>query len=898
MVLQRAAWVVLAIAEFLVGSSRTACAQINTADGGSITTKGTGADVLVVHYFCERSSSSSAGCFRIHVESLAGPSARERNLEVFLYKQGIMNATHSSVAYRIPVTLAEGSSGESVAVPIFLVEELDERATQFPLFTWDVGVFEGGRDVEASRTVSGSAARNNTTPMNRSMGPFRSPPSQHHIALNRSKVPSVLRLLDDSATATAVQPEMFRLFAARTNNIATAQSLTALARDEYGILSDAACACNVRKLSSAPVQWQTYLQYDLIVLEGKSMQVLIADHPEVASALRDYLISGGRMILIDNDSSHPGRQQAVDWLSSPVHSIEARDGSLGDWLGVPHPLADWWSRDFQWISMTSQDGRRRSQSGYLPLPVNVFPMAPASPNDEDGQRQYALQMELAIRRALSVKHERAPKPTLAGCFRDLLIAAKTYQVSTLSSEMGMLQELGLFLRDENDASTYTSAGLGPDALTPLSDSGDGKMNSVSDVNAATDSTESALSAGARLLGLLATSQEWVASGWQSIENIATAMEQKQTENCVVRNFGLGKVAVVHGSLDSVPIDQLSVLCLELNSSSSSGVEASNDRNWYWRNFIDSVGKPPVWVFCALVLLFGILIGPGLLLLTAWIGRRSLLILLVPTLSLAATLLIVSYEVLHEGFATTIRVNSVLAVDEITGRGFAWSRQTYFSGWPSDDGFVFPKSAFFRPVDFSFRERERTEAPSRSARSQIQVDESQWRWVGWLRAREQQQMLLGHPVRSKSPIKVTPVGRNQLSIKNLTAERLPIVLVRDGGDGYYAAENLDPGMEVVCSSQLASELGSTVVRLRAERIATMPDGLRDARWRRNRAMLTTEAEGTGPEILDSIWGDYFSDNLKLPRYGFSTIVRNCDGVHLPTNGTVTECTTLVVGRLDW
>ncbi len=85
-----------------------------------------------------------------------------------------------------------------------------------------------------------------------------------------------------------------------------------------------------------------------------------------------------------------------------------------------------------------------------------------------------------------------------------------------------------------------------------------------------------------------------------------------------------------------------------------GVSTSGayDENWSLRNMIASVGKPPIWTFCAIVLLFGLILGPGLLTLTGWIGRRSLMILLVPLFSLGATLAIVCYEVLHEGLELT------------------------------------------------------------------------------------------------------------------------------------------------------------------------------------------------------------------------------------------------------
>ncbi len=111
------------------------------------------------------------------------------------------------------------------------------------------------------------------------------------------------------------------------------------------------------------------------------------------------------------------------------------------------------------------------------------------------------------------------------------------------------------------------------------------------------------------------------------------------------------------------------------------LQSDNDGNWFWRNLILSVGKPPVWTFCVFVALFSSLIGPGLLAFTGRMKRRSLLILLVPAISLAATLIIVSYSLLHEGLGTSIRVTGVMALETRSGSGFVWTRQNYFSGLP-------------------------------------------------------------------------------------------------------------------------------------------------------------------------------------------------------------------------
>ncbi len=74
------------------------------------------------------------------------------------------------------------------------------------------------------------------------------------------------------------------------------------------------------------------------------------------------------------------------------------------------------------------------------------------------------------------------------------------------------------------------------------------------------------------------------------------------------------------------------------------------------------GKPPIWAFCVIVALFGALLGPGLLYFTGRMERRSLMIFLVPTISLLATVAVIAYGIFHEGFDTHVRLFSVTAYD--------------------------------------------------------------------------------------------------------------------------------------------------------------------------------------------------------------------------------------------
>ncbi len=323
--------------------------------------------------------------------------------------------------------------------------------------------------------------------------------------------------------------------------------------------------------------------------------------------------------------------------------------------------------------------------------------------------------------------------------------------------------------------------------------------------------------------------------------------------------------------------------------------SSMDEAWSFRNLISSVGKPPVWTFCVIVLLFGLILGPGLLVLTGWIGRRSLLILLVPLVSFGATCAIVAYQVLHEGFGTHVRISSAISVDERTGTGFVWSRQTYYSSWPPREGFVIPKDVYFRPVQnasLNYRGgiNRRFEITSYS----VEHTSEESRCRGLLPSQEQKQFLVGHPAKVSMPIQVKVIDAKTIMLKNLTKEPLPFVVLRDGGDGYFMHENIPPQAQVELSSQPFGDLAGSLSRIRNQLIPSLPPELRTMGWGASQAM-------NGSEIIDQAWMSNLAEQSNqsgIPPFGFVTAVRQCDAVFVPLKVNSNESLHLITGSALW
>ncbi len=380
--------------------------------------------------------------------------------------------------------------------------------------------------------------------------------------------------------------------------------------------------------------------------------------------------------------------------------------------------------------------------------------------------------------------------------------------------------------------------------------------------------------------------------------------QLHTEKILHRPYLRGRVLVASKPLPELPQSLLDTAIHHSNL--ESGWQLTNrdfDGNWFWRNLITSVGKPPIWTFCAMVTLFGALLGPGLLVFTGRLQRRSLMIFFVPVISLVATLFIIAYGVLHEGFETHVRIASVTSFDTSANVAFAWSRQNYFSGLPPRNGLEFPVETFVRSVSAEeSRNRAGSADPRDGVRCIVEVGETQ-NWRGWLRPRQHQQLLVGHAVDANSmPIAMTRGESGQLRLKNLTSLTLPMVLVRDGGENYFTAEDLKPAEIRDCQPVQKSAAATLAGRVGANVKPQIPIEMEGSsgsllNFGRN-VMYSGNGQTEVTEIINEAFQIALTDKLELEPYGFVTLVPEFEPIIVPVRGKQANNLNLVMGVAPW
>lgn len=397
------------------------------------------------------------------------------------------------------------------------------------------------------------------------------------------------------------------------------------------------------------------------------------------------------------------------------------------------------------------------------------------------------------------------------------------------------------------------------------------------------------------------------NGFLRLEKDQPLLESLEQHGLIGRGFGFGTLFLSDRTPDQFPVPPEDVTYLS-PAHNTLTVTADSDGDWFWRNLIQAVGKPPVWTFCAIVTLFGALLGPGLLVLTGRLHRRSLMIFLVPTISFVASLGIVAYGVLHEGFETHVRITSVQAIDGDTKLGFAWSRQNYFSGSPPREGLKFSPHTYARPVYAEIDGRNYYSGidPRKNRTCTVNIEPDQQLWDGWLRPRQQQQLLVGNRIAQvELPIELTRGGDSTLSIKNKTTATLPIVLVRGAGDDYYVTEQLAAGQTVEVDASHPTQAAAKIAKLMANYRPTVPSELGEGgslldfgSGARRYSMTIGTANYPNFDMLNKTFERWMSDKMHLPQFGFSLLATQSNAVEVPLAGKKADDLHLIVGVKTW
>jgi hypothetical protein len=313
-----------------------------------------------------------------------------------------------------------------------------------------------------------------------------------------------------------------------------------------------------------------------------------------------------------------------------------------------------------------------------------------------------------------------------------------------------------------------------------------------------------------------TSPKWTAA-WSK-----KSLDQTQI---MTRPYGMGMVVATDiDRLSTLPQKATTQISLSVGNRINfemRGVDlalGAGENFWNW--MIPEVGRPPVWSFMGIIILFAAITGPGLMWFTYRTHRQSWLLLLFPIIALCMTTILFGFAIFHDGFETYSRIRSYTWYDAASKRGFAWSRQTYFSGMPPSAGFHFGPKTEVTPFQPS-RQNAREQALRITHTTAADGGQNYQRI---LTPREQRQILVRHPVSDLSLFDFQGVDESgQPKMTNTSGSTWKLAVFTDRTGNVWQAENVEDSKLVALSKTNTPQATAELAKLNRNSGLELPPG---------------------------------------------------------------------------
>ncbi|MCC6508853.1 MAG: hypothetical protein IT423_07085, partial [Pirellulaceae bacterium] len=426
-----------------------ALAQLDVVTG-VINVKDTGSGPLDVKFFYESSAADAQGLLHVEVVGPKGPSLTERTFEIVFYINSQDPSAKNGVAFRTFIKMAEGTTSARAVIPFFVLSSIAYRANNQSSMNWDLAVLEEGRDVEQSRWVD-----RDRRGLVRLSPPARGEHQVYHTAQAGHSPTTLLYLLDDGEVPNMKQPGRLLLgqgMSGLGSQLDVEIKNSYLLPSEFGLTRNSQRDASFRHVSTAPRQWQYYLQYRIVVIESAVLSKLQASQPLVAQALKHFVSCGGSLIVRAGQTT--GARRLLDqWLlgseSTSESSSESRRSStpgtesLG-WEIVRAQYGPWWQRGAAWAMPAPVDSTQSPAWGGLNPGMGKTQIDGLDGMGMESEDNPAVINE--IRRAMSelrkVDQVEGPQSlTLPGILRDSMTVLDTVLESKLSSHREMWEQM-------------------------------------------------------------------------------------------------------------------------------------------------------------------------------------------------------------------------------------------------------------------------------------------------------------------------------------------------------------------------------------------------------------------------------------------------------------------------
>ena len=202
-----------------------------------------------------------------------------------------------------------------------------------------------------------------------------------------------------------------------------------------------------------------------------------------------------------------------------------------------------------------------------------------------------------------------------------------------------------------------------------------------------------------------TRQEWIRNfpdlELQTIEGAGRALADQANQKAAVlysMQYGAGRILAVPGDLSDYGRSDWITLLAALDFREDLSVKGNIGMNHQYFGSVagfqvPNVGEPPRLLFLVLITLFSIIVGPVAFVMLNRRNRINLVLFVVPFLSLLATLGLVGYVVIADGFAFRVSRLSFTRLDSINKAAMVQTSQAIYAG-TSPGSYQFDRDIMF------------------------------------------------------------------------------------------------------------------------------------------------------------------------------------------------------------
>ncbi|HBE70051.1 MAG TPA: hypothetical protein DDW52_18040, partial [Planctomycetaceae bacterium] len=269
----------------------------------------------------------------ITVSCPKGPVRGDRNLTLVFYSS-TQGSLGRNLAVQRSVQLSQGQQSVTCEIPFMSGERW---------MYYDIGVFEGGVDIEDERRTKRARGKRYQ--------------QYSAISTNGYSLPAISVIADSVQQASSVQ------FTGRIQTL----SRTVRANRNQSLES------NVVSWDKASSDWRLYLNSSCWAISVDALNKLRTERPAVVEALITYVRSGGLLVICDSDSSDGSgdARQVAEEILQPTMTPQ--------WQRVTPPPEKWWNVFLDGLNGEDLEEEEEGEAGYYVAPNGqVLPIPPGS----------------------------------------------------------------------------------------------------------------------------------------------------------------------------------------------------------------------------------------------------------------------------------------------------------------------------------------------------------------------------------------------------------------------------------------------------------------------------------------------------------------------------------------